>query len=154
MAEKRGLGTQLRALIATLDGDVQGLYDECGVAFRPRFYPVVQYLLRSGAARVNDIAAEIGVSQPAATQTIAEMTKHGLLTATQGPDGRERLISLTPQSLNSVDKLEPLWRAIEGAARELNSELPVPLPEVIGATFKALHRESFIDRVRRRLDND
>ena len=148
------MGTQLRAMTAALDGDVQSLYDEFGVPFRARFYPIVQHLLRSGPTRVNDLAAAIGVSQPAATQTIAEMTKAKLVAASPGADGRERRIDLTADGAAIADRLAPLWAAVEAAARELNAELPIPLSEVIAATFRALHRESFKDRIRRNLDDD
>ena len=153
MLPLRGLGTQLRGLTAALDGDVQSLYDEIGVDFRPRFYPIVQHLLFHGPSRVNVLAREIGVSQPAMTQTIGEMAKLGLVAASPGPDGRERLISLAPHGASVAESLAPVWRATERAARELNSELPIPLPEVIAATLLALHRERFRDRIQRMLDD-
>jgi DNA-binding MarR family transcriptional regulator len=154
MPSSRNLGTQLRAVTAQLDGDVQSLYDELGIAFRPRFTPIVQHLARNGPTRVNGLASEIGVSQPAATQTVAEMTRLGLVAAAPGADGRERLIGLTDHGAALAERLEPLWRAVEGAARDLNAELPMPLAELLAATLHALHREGFKDRVRRRLEED
>ena len=149
-----GLGTQLRAVTAKLDGDVQSLYDELGIAFRSRFTPVAQHLVCNGPTRVGDLASEIGVSQPAVTQTVAEMIRSGLVAAISGPDRRERLVGLTAQGAAIADRLEPLWGAIEGAARELNAELPMPLAELLGATLHALHREGYKDRVGRRLEED
>jgi len=154
MPPERSLGTQLRAVTAQLDGDVQSFYDELGIPFRPRFTPVVQHLLREGPTRVSALASEIGVSQPAATQTIAEMARLGLVAAAPGADARERLVSLAPEGERLAEALGPLWRAVEGAAKELNSELPMPLSELLAATLHALHRESFQDRIRRRLEED
>ena len=154
MLQIPGIGTQLRAVTAALDGDVQGLYEKLGVDFRPRFYPVVQHLLRDGPSRVNDLANAIGVSQPAMTQTIAQMARLDLVAAGPGSDGRERLIGLTPHGSSVAETLTPLWRAIEAAVRELNAELPMPLSHVISATFHALHREAFGDRIRRILEDD
>ena len=44
-----GLGTLLRAVIASLDGDVQALYDELELPLRPRFYPILRSLAASRA---------------------------------------------------------------------------------------------------------
>lgn len=153
MSTTRSFGTQLRAVTAKLDGDVQSIYDEMGISFRPRFYPVVQRLRSNGPTRVNDLAKETGASQPATTQTIAEMAKLGLVAASTGSDGRERLISLTPMGERTVEELRPVWLAIEGAAKELNAELPMPLGKLLACALQALDRDSFKDRIRRKTEN-
>jgi DNA-binding MarR family transcriptional regulator len=142
------LGTQLRLLTARLDGDVQALYDELGAAFRPRFFPIVQHLLRSGAAPVSTLARATGVSQPAATQTIGEMARLGLVELSPGQDARERLVALSPAGLELVDRLQPLWDAIAEAARQLDRDLPHPLSKLLSSTLDALDREPFADRIR------
>src|SRR5688500_7655530 len=48
-----GLGTRLRNLILRLDGDVQYVYDELDLRFKPRFYPIVLLLLDAGPQNVN-----------------------------------------------------------------------------------------------------
>lgn len=148
-----GLGTQLRMVIAKLDGDVQALYDSMGVPFRPRFFPVVQHLIQRGPCTVTTIARVIGVSQPAATQTVAEMAKVGLVDVAAGADARERLVSLTIRGQQAAEQLRPLWQAISEAAADLNCELPYPLSKALAATLEALGRESFADRVRRKMNN-
>lgn len=149
-----GLGTQLRMVIAKLDGDVQALYDSICVSFRPRFFPVVQCLIQRGPCTITSIARIIGVSQPAATQTIAEMAKLRLVNVVAGIDGRERLVSLTAKGGQLSEQLQPLWDAVSEAAEDLNRELPCSLTKLLTATLEALCRESFADRVRRIMNND
>ena len=142
-----GLGTQLRQLLARLDGDVQEAYDALGVPFRPRFYPIARLLLDAESSGVNAIASLTGVSQPAATQTINEMKKAGILEVASGSDRRSRAVRLTAEGRVLAARLEPLWEAVGRAAAELDRELPVPLPTLIGAALEALDRRPFGERV-------
>jgi DNA-binding MarR family transcriptional regulator len=147
-----GLGTRLRHLVAALDGDVQSLYDEAGLDFRPRFYPFVQLLLRDGTMNVVTLAAEAGVTQPAATQTLNEMKRLGVVETVPGQDRRARAVRLTDEGRTLAQKLKPLWEAVSEAAAELDRELPVPLLATIEAALCALERQPFHARIRGRLD--
>lgn len=150
--DTRGLGTLLRAVTARLDGDVQALYDESTVAFRPRFFPVVQELVEHGARTVGQLADAAGVSQPAITQTLAQMAKHGLVEVTRGADARERQVVLSVSGKRVADELRPFWAAASKAAAELDGELPHPLAAILRATLEALDRQPFRDRIQRKLD--
>ena len=146
-----GLGTQLRHLLARLDGDVQAIYNDLGAEFRPRFFPVVQQLLSCESMSVSAIAQEAGVSQPAMTQTLSEMAKLGLVTTNAGVDARQRHVRLTDKARAAGDRLQPVWQGIERAAAELDSELPASLSDVIGAALSALDRKPFRRRIEERL---
>ena len=143
-----GLGTRLRRLLAMVDGDVQHLYDEIGLPFRPRFYPVAALLLDTGAASVGEIGLAAGVSQPAATQTIGEMRRLGLVRAVAGTDRRCREVELTAEGRAVAARLVPVWRAIADAAARLDDELPGGLASALDAAAEALERRSFHARIR------
>src|SRR4030095_5855879 len=123
MTPTPGLGTQLRHLIASLDGDVQQIYAALGESFRPRFFPIVQSLLRHGACGVNALAQSSGVTQPAATQTLAEMAKLGLIALSPGRARRDRKAEITDDTRRLAERLGWVWEAVEGAAAELDAEL-------------------------------
>ncbi len=142
--EEIGLGTRLRLLLSALDGEVQQLYDAAGEPFRPRFYPVVQALRAYGSSTVGGLAARTGVSQPAMTQTLAEMRARGLL-ATDTP-GRRVCLSETGEAL--CDRLEPMWRAVATAAADLDRELPAPLGATIAVALARLAEKPFAARIR------
>jgi DNA-binding MarR family transcriptional regulator len=153
MASAPNLGAQLRLLTAKLDGELQAVYDSMGLPFRPRFYPIVQHLLRDGSASVTALAQATEVTQPAATQTIAEMAKLGLVTIASGPNGRERSVRLTAHGQQLAEQLRSIWDAVGEAARALDRELPHPLSETIAAAIAALTRESFGERIRSKVHN-
>jgi DNA-binding MarR family transcriptional regulator len=145
-----GLGARLRRLITSLDGDVQAVYDELGVDFRPRFFPVVQLLMR-GDAMVGAIAAGISVSQPAATQTLQEMRKAGLVEISRGRDARSRRVALTGQGQRIAERLAPVWAAIGRAADALDAELPNSLSGTVDQALAALERIPFRARISKEL---
>lgn len=149
-----GLGTKIRRLLAALDGDVQRAYDESGAEFRPRFYPVVQRLLETGSAGVVELARESGVSQPAMTQTLQQMSSAGLIRMTPGADGRSREVTLSAQGRGLAEALRPLWAAVQRAAVELERTLPQGLERPIDQALEELERVSFGDRIRTELAKD
>ena len=138
-----GLGTGLRLLLAALDGELQALYDGLGEPFRPRFFPVAQALRAQGSDTVGGLAARTGVSQPAMTQTLAEMRTRGLV-ASGGPGRRVRL---TAEGEALCARLEPVWRAVGAAAAELDGELPAPLGETMAAALDRLAERPFGERI-------
>src|SRR3546814_9746653 len=107
-----GLGTKLRQLLAELDGDVQAVYEELDTPFRPRFYPIVRLLLEDKEASVGGIAEAIGVTPPAATQTINEMQRRGLLEVESGPQRRSRTARLTQDRQQLADRMNTAWAAV------------------------------------------
>ncbi|MDT0131515.1 MarR family transcriptional regulator, partial [Acinetobacter baumannii] len=79
-----------------LDGAVEQAYVDAGLDYRPRYTPVMRVLAEHESATIGTLAALGGLTQPAATQTVALMAKKGLLTiAASGEDGRQRLVSLS-----------------------------------------------------------
>lgn len=150
----RPLGTRVRALLAMLDGDVEALYTRLDTPFRPRFYPVVSHLLAAGSATVGEIAGAANVSQPAITQTLAEMEKLGLVEVSVADDRRARTVTLSQAGEATARKLIPVWAAIDAAAAELDRELPYALSAVIDAATDALGRERFLDRIDRHRRGD
>ena len=146
-----GLGTKLRNLILRLDGDVQYIYDELDLKFKPRFYPVVRLLVSEGPQSVNAIAENIGVSQPAATQTLAEMKKLRLTKTKPGADRRLQMICLTAEGEALAESLEPIWNAVHTAAAKLESELSLKLGAAVDEALAALDRQPFHQRVRTEL---
>lgn len=150
-----GLGTVLRALLEGLDGDVERLYHELGTEFRPKYYPVARLLLAETRAPLARIATAAGVTHSAASQTVAEMARRGLVTSRASPaDARERLVSLTARGRRVCDTLAPLWAATAQAAAELDAELAAPLAAVVAGALDALARRPFAARIRDALAAD
>ncbi len=143
------VGTLLRHVLELLDGDVAKVYEEQGLAeYRPRFSPVVKALLAEGPLPVRDLAAAVGVTHSAASQTAAEMARAGLVTHTPDPrDARRRLIELTPKAHALLPRIEAEWNATVAAMAELDTELPMPLAELLTKVADAVRHRPFRDRI-------
>ncbi|ADO72910.1 MarR family winged helix-turn-helix transcriptional regulator [Stigmatella aurantiaca] len=140
------LGTLLRTLLDHLDGAVEEAYRNQGLDYRPRYTPVMK-VLRHEPATIRELATRAGLSHSAMSQTIAQMTRHGLVTAKPGQDARERIITLTPKAAAMLTALERQWRVTEAAARSLDTDLGMPLADVLRQAIDALDRRSFGDRI-------
>ncbi|WP_326599850.1 MarR family winged helix-turn-helix transcriptional regulator [Streptomyces sp. NBC_01803] len=143
-----GLGTRLRHLLDELEADVATLYPAVGLDdYRPRFTPVVRALVALGPSPIRDLARAISVTHSAASQTVGQMSRRGLVTLEVGADARQRVVHLTPRARALVPVLEAEWAAVEGAREELEAELPFALSELLTAVEAALRRRPFRDRV-------
>jgi DNA-binding MarR family transcriptional regulator len=143
------LGTRLRHLIELLDGDVAAIEEELGLTgFRPRYAPFLRTLAALGPSSIRDLAAAVEVTHSAASQTVAQMDRQGLVSLSPGTDGRQRIVDLTDRTRELLPTMERAWQAAETAGRELDAELPHPLSEVVIAATEALHRKPLRDRIR------
>lgn len=147
-----GLGTQLRRLLALLDGDVQQLYDEGGHSFRPKYFPVMAALLQKDGQDVLALAAAAQVTQPAMTQTLQAMEQAGLVALTPGEDRRQKLVTLTSAGRATAEELTPFWSAVRRAASSLERELSASLAGVVEEALAALERKSFKSRIKEEME--
>jgi DNA-binding MarR family transcriptional regulator len=145
---KPGLGTQLRHLLELLDGAVQAAYAEAGIDTRPRYTPVFRALAEREPRTLGEIATAAGITQPAATQTIALMVKDGLVSAKAAPgDARQRLVRLTKKGRELYPRLQACWAATKLAADSLDQDTPLPLSEALASAIAALQAQPFDQRI-------
>jgi len=145
---KPGLGTQLRHLLELLDGAVQAAYVEAGIDTRPRYTPVFRALAGRESCTLGEIATAAGITQPAATQTIALMVKDGLVSAKPAPgDARQRLVRLTKKGRDLYPRLQACWAATKLAADSLDQDTPMPLSEALAGAIAALQAQPFEQRI-------
>lgn len=143
-----GLGTRLRHVLDLLDGDVARVYADLGLAdYRPRFSPVVRAIVALGPSSIRDIAGAIGVTHSAASQTVAQMSRCGLVALEPGEDARQRIVRLTDRARSLLPVIDAEWAATDAAAVGLDAELPVPLGEMLAAIVRAVERRPMRDRI-------
>lgn len=142
-----GLGTLLRHLLDLLDGDVQRVYDELGLDYRPRYTPVVVALLDLGPSSIQDIARAARITHSAASQTVAQMAGKGLVHVKPGHDLRHRVVHIGTKLEQMLPTLRRQWGAAATAAAALDTELPTGLAEVANAAIQALERVPFKARM-------
>lgn len=142
------LGTQLRHLIELLDGAVQRNYAAMGLAYRPRYTPIMRALMAQEPSSLGDVAQCAGITQPAASQTVALMIADGLIETAPSTDGRQKLLRLSPAGRAIADELRKAWAYTAMAAQSLDDDLPTPLTGLLAEAIKALDAKSFDERIR------
>ncbi|MBQ5964489.1 MarR family winged helix-turn-helix transcriptional regulator [Massilia sp. ZL223] len=147
---KQGLGTQLRHLIELLDSAVEAAYVDADLPdYRPRYTPVMRVLSMREAVTIGEIAALAGITQPAATQTVALMQKQGLVQIAPGAeDARQRVVSLSAKGSALLPRLQECWRATKLAADGLDADLDLPLSQSLAQAIAALADRPFGERIR------
>ena len=141
------LGTLLRHLLDHLDREVEASYQAAGLDWRPRYTPVLRFLMREGGQSIKAIAAEVGVSQSAVSQTVTQMVKDDLVMLKPGDDARERIVILTDKTEQMIPRLQRQWAAVNLAAATLDRELSAPLSGVVQEAIAALTDKPFGQRI-------
>ena len=145
----QGLGTQLRHLAELLDGDVAASYEAEGIHYRPRYTPVMRALAAGEPCTVGQIAQVAGITQPAATQTVALMGKHGLVTTMASlTDARQKFVCLSEEGRALLPRLQRCWSATAAAAASLDGDLTHPLSNILAQAIAALEDHPFGERIR------
>ncbi len=142
----------LKQLLEAMDEDIARLYAERGVGgVRPRFSMTLIRLRHLGPMTIRELAAEVGVTHSAMSQTITAMRREGLVQTAPGADARTKTVALTAKGKELVPFLEAEWRATEAAFAGLEAEIPYALTQVVRDLAAALERRSFHDRIQAQL---
>jgi DNA-binding MarR family transcriptional regulator len=129
------LGSRLRRIGERLQADTQRIMDEMGVPLQASQYPFLAAVDRLGALTIGELADAVGITQPGATRSVAQLVALGMLAARQAPDDqRRKLISLTKKGRQLVDEAKrAVWPRIEDAVTDLCGGLSGPLLEQLAA---------------------
>lgn len=148
------LGTRLRHLLDRLDGEVAAVYPALGLAagFRPRFTPALLSLAAAGPVSIGDLAAMLGVTHSAASQTVAQLVRQGLVVAAPGADARQRILRLTAKAESLLPALDLEWTATTAATSAFEAELRYPLSRLITEALAALDGRPMRDRIAAEID--
>ncbi|MBC9718967.1 winged helix-turn-helix transcriptional regulator [Streptomyces sp. TRM66268-LWL] len=132
-----------------MDAEIEQVYIERGIeGVRPRFaFPLIR-LAHTGPLTIRELAASLGRSHSAISQTVAAMRKEDLVTSEPGPDARTRRIDLTERGRSLVPFLEAEWRATHATVAELDGEIPYAMTAVVEDIRRALERRPMRQRVR------
>ena len=143
-----GLATRLRVLLEQMDDDVALALSDLGLRdYRPRFSAVIRHIDTYGPVTIGDVAERLGVTHSAASQTVSEMERRGLLIVKQGEDARHRLVRLSPKSKRLLPAINAEWDATDAAAEALDTELPYRLSQLVDDLEAALARRRFRYRI-------
>lgn len=112
------LGSRLKAISERLYAVANAAYRASGVDLDAHWFPVLRYLQVKGPAGVTEIAAAIGQTHPAVSQLATKLQKAGwIVRRADSADARRSLLELSAKAEAGLDRLGPVWRAIQRGAQ-------------------------------------
>ena len=146
------LAARLRRASAAIDADATRVYAALGVTFEQRWFGVLDALSQEETLTVNELAAFLGVSHAAVSQTRQSLEQGGLIVSVPDPDdARRRKLALTTEGLKLVQRLRPVWTALAEVAEELDREAG-EITRRLDQLEKALGRKSLFERIMSRVE--
>lgn len=123
------LGSRFRRIGERLQADTQQIIQSFGAEIQAGQYPFLAAIDRSGPLTIGELAEAVGITQPGATRTLAQLADLGLVEARASDgDQRRKLVSLTDAGRALVDRSKSeIWPSIERAVRDLCGDLHGPL---------------------------
>jgi DNA-binding MarR family transcriptional regulator len=134
------LGTRLKRISERMQADTQRILESCKLSIPAGQFPFLAAIDRLGPLTIGDLAKAVGVTQPGATRTVAQLAEARLLAiAPSSEDQRQKQVSLTGQGKRLVAEGKKVaWPAVERAVRNLCEELEGPLLDQLAAIEDSL----------------
>jgi len=125
------------------------IYKQYGIAFEPKWFPVMYTLHIKPVLSVVELAAEIGYSHPSTISLLKELEKEKLIQSKKDKgDERKRLIQLSPKGKELVEKMQPVWDVMVAAITELTNTTN-NLLQAIGEVETQMQQQGFYQRALR-----
>ncbi len=123
------LGTRFKRIGDRLQAHTQRILDAHGLTAPAGQLTFLAALDRSGPLTIGELADAVGVTQPGATRTAAQLADAGFVSITTAADDqRRKSVALTAQGKRLVAAgKRTAWPLIERAVRDLCRELEGPL---------------------------
>jgi DNA-binding MarR family transcriptional regulator len=104
------ISTRLQRLSDQVRKDGQKIYELYGIAFEPKWFPVIYTLHQKTVLSVVEIANEIGYTHPSTISLLKELEKEKLIRSKRDKtDERKRLLTLTEKGKILIERMKPVW---------------------------------------------
>ncbi len=141
------LGSRLKRLSERISSEVASIYEQQGINFEPRWFPVFHYIGCQHEASIVEIAKAIGVTHPAVNQIARELLSIGLIDeVVDSDDKRKRLLSLTSKGRKLYADLAQTWRIIRISVGEAVEESGHDLVAALEALENVLNKKALASR--------
>jgi len=114
------LGTRLKRLSERFLSEVGKMYERLDINFEPAWFPLFFLLHQRGSLSVTEIAEELNVSQPAASQLVSLLNRKGFIAVEPDCyDRRRKIVSFTTEGEELLEKLIPIWETLESSMYDI-----------------------------------
>lgn len=117
------LGSRLRRLSVYFIAEVNKAYQEQGIDFDARWFPVFYFLSENPPVSIREISDTLQVSHSAASQLISHLRRRDLVdSAVNGYDARRQVVRLSAGGLELFRRIQPIWDAISSVFLHLQNQ--------------------------------
>jgi DNA-binding MarR family transcriptional regulator len=143
------LGTRLKRLAETMQGQATRIAAAHGVAVQSSQYPFLSALDQFGPMTIGEMADAVGITQPGVTRAIAQLARMGMVKVRPGSDDRrQRIISLAAPGRRQIELgKEQVWPLVEAAVADLCDGLDGPLLDQLAAMENGLATRPLEQRI-------
>ena len=147
------LGSRFKRLSEAFYADLARIYKGEGIEFEPGWFPVFFLLDRHGERTISDLARDMDITHSGASQAATALKKKGLIQITPSArDKRIRTLDFTAQGRELMDRVRPVWQAIQESLESPEPPL-VPLVQLLEELEHRWADLDLVDQVRHRLQH-
>lgn len=141
------LGSRLKRLSERMLSDAANIYQEFDLDVQPKWFTLLALLHRKQRVNVVEASECLGLSQPAISQFCRQLADKGLVSfVVCEQDSRRKVLTLTPSGRDEVNKMLPMWLAVQKAAEQLCGEFENDFYRSLRKCEKALAAKSLQQR--------
>jgi len=146
------IGSRLKRLTMRMNKDVSRIYEELGIDFKARWFPIAQLLYKKSPLSITEIADSLNYTHTAIKKFANEMARQGLLDSKQDKyDKRRRLLRLSTEGKKVIDALIPIWKEIHAVTIDLVSSSDPNIIEAIASMEHQLDEKEVYERIHERI---
>ncbi|KAA5532185.1 MarR family transcriptional regulator [Taibaiella lutea] len=140
------LASRLIRLGEIIRRDVSLIYEKQGIAWEPKWSPVLLILIRRSPISVQELADELGYAHPSVIALVREMESKKFIKSSKDKiDKRKRMLSLTPKALSIKEAMQPVCDIMNEVVNEITTG-PHNLLMALDETEQQLSTQSFFNR--------
>ncbi len=143
-------GSRLKRLGDTFLNDVNRIYKSHNISFDASWFPVFYILSQKQEVSIKEISDDLNVSHSAISQLVSSLQQKGLIkSVVSKKDARHKAVTFTAKGEKLLQKIKPVWNALQRAMEELANEnaQSKKILDALTAMEKNMQKAGVFDRV-------
>lgn len=139
--------SRMRRLAEKVNAQAGAVYQQYGLDFDPKCFPVFWLLSETGPMSITEIADQLGFSHPAIIQLARQLEQEELITSEKSAtDGRKRILRLSAKGQERQPEFRQVWNYIRAVNTKLLSEQRHNLLWALEELETALDEKDYLSR--------
>jgi len=147
-------GTRLKRLSEAYLNDVNKVYHKQKIDFDASWFPVFYILSENAEVSIRHLSNELLISHSAASQMVSNLQQKGYIkSVVSKKDARHKVVTFTAKGQKLLQKVQPVWKALQEAMEELASEKSQSkkILDALTAMEINLQQQSLFERVQKKI---